>query len=57
MMRSKLLHRAETLLEDSRGIFLYWGKLSGESKFDKDLSEQVVQILLFTFPLTYGLPF
>jgi hypothetical protein len=57
MMRSKLLHRAETLLEDSRGIFLYWGKLSGESKFDKDLSEQVVQILLFTFPLTYRLPF
>ena len=46
----QLLYRAETLLKDSRSIFLCWDKISGESEFRKDLwyqSEQIVWILLF----------
>jgi hypothetical protein len=42
---------AETLLEDSKGSFICWNKLSGESKFRKNLwyrLEQTIRILLFT---------
>jgi len=46
---------AETLSEDSKGIFLCWGKFSHASEFGKDLQyrpKQVVWILLFTYYLT-----
>jgi hypothetical protein len=48
------LDRAETLLEDSKGIGLCWGQVSGSSEFAKDLryrSKQAVRILLFSFSL------
>jgi len=50
-MEIQPLDQDETWHEDLEGIVLYWGKVSGELEFRKDLwyrSEQTAQILLFT---------